>query len=149
MVSKDWLELAQIASSVVAACGLCATAWQMHRTRRASDLQALQKFFDDANEREAALAEAQTDAARGHAFIEFMNFLEMYACAYNKRLIIGRGVREMVRHKIQDSCIELQKSPGWHPEIERANDRSTTFIELRSFVRRYKAEISRRSIDCS
>lgn len=147
MVSKEWLELAQLTSSIIAAIGLCATAWQMHRTRRGSDLQALQKFFEDANEREAALATSEGDAARTHAFVEFLNFLEIYACAFNKRLIIGRGTRTMVRHKIQDSCIELQKRSAWHPHIENANDRSTTFIELRRFVRRYKREITRRALD--
>jgi hypothetical protein len=72
----------------------------MSRTRRTSDLQALQKLSEDANKREAALMEARSkseDAWR-HALVEFLNFLELYACAYNNGLVIGRGGKDIIRH---------------------------------------------------
>jgi hypothetical protein len=84
-------------SSAVAACGLVLTAWQMVRTRRVADLQALQKFFESANQHEAALARSGDDAQmQTHVFNEFLNFLEVYASAHNKKLF-GKGGEAMVR----------------------------------------------------
>ena len=144
-------QTAQLASTIIAAIGLLLTAGgliftacQMRRTRRTSDLQALQKFYEDANKREAELADAKTDDARIHAFNEFMNFLELYASAYNNGLVVGRGSRDIIRHKLEDSFIELDAAKQWHPHIEKALDRSTTFIELRRLIERHRAEVDRR-----
>jgi hypothetical protein len=153
MDAKDWVPIAQIASSIVAACGLLltacglgATAWQMRRTRIAADLQALQKFFDITNEREAALiaAAGKTEAERTYAFNEFLNFLELYAFAYNRGLF-GRGSEELVRHKLADSYNVLDEVKGWHSQIERAIDTSTTMIEFRKFRESNRDEIEIRA----
>jgi hypothetical protein len=150
LAAKDWAESAQVASSAIAACGLllaaCGlgiTAWQMRRTRRTADLQALQKFSEDANKREGALADAADDR-RLHAFHEFMNFLELYACAYNNGLVIGRGSRDIIRHKLEDSYIELEAAKEWHPYVAGALDRSTTFAELAKFIQRHRKEVDQR-----
>lgn len=136
-------------SGVAAAGGLFFTAWQMVRSRRVADLQALQKFFDGLSEREAALAQARDDAAaQTHAFNEFLNFLEVYASAHNRKLV-GSGSEEMVRHKLEDSYIELAEAKDWHPLIERALDRSTTFGEIVEFIRRHRKEIAQRRAERS
>jgi hypothetical protein len=146
---KEWLGVAQLVSSAVAACGLVLTAWQMRRTRRVADLQALQKFFETANEHEAALASNSDDPEKQkHVFNEFLNFLEVYASAHNNRLF-GKGGEAMVRHKLEDSYIELDAAAGWHPLIAAALDRSTTFDELRTFVRRHRREIEARKAERS
>jgi hypothetical protein len=143
VVSKDWLEVAQLVSSFAAACGLLLTSWQMLRARRVADLQALQKFFDDAVKREAALADAKEPAAQTYAFNELLDFLEVYASAHNEKLF-GSGSAKMVRHKLEDSVIELEAAKEWHPLIEKALDRSTTFAELTKFMRTHKKEIDER-----
>jgi hypothetical protein len=153
MAAKDWVEVAQVTSSIVAACGLVltacglgATAWQMRRTRMTADLQALQKFLDNTNEREAALTAAlsKSDAERLYAFNEFLNFLELYAFAYNRNLF-GAASEELVRHKLADSFNVLNEMKEWHPHIESAIDTSTTMIEFRKFRERNRAEIEQRA----
>lgn len=109
----------------------------------------LQKFSEDANKREAALAEARTDDARAHAFNEFMNFLELYACAYNNGLVIGRGSKDIIRHKLEDSYIELDAAREWHPHIVKVLDRSTTFVELTKFIHRHAKEVEGRKAERS
>jgi hypothetical protein len=153
VAAKDWVEVAQVTSGIVAACGLMltacglgVTAWQMRRTRLVADLQALQKFSESANNQETALADARKkdDTARSHAFNELLNFLELYACAYNHGLIIGPGSKKIIRHKLEDSYIELDHAKEWHPQIAKALDRSTTFAELSEFIRRHRKEIDQR-----
>jgi hypothetical protein len=116
----------------------------MRRARMVADLQSLQKFFEGAFEREAALANAPDDAAQQrHVFNVLLDFLEVYASAHNKKLF-GRGSEEMVRHKLEDSVLELEAAVEWHPLIQAALDRSTTFIELRKFMEKHRVEIARR-----
>lgn len=144
---KDWVPLAQFIAAACAVGGLLFTAFTIGRSRRTADLQALQKFSDDTNAREAALAEAQSDGARLHAFNEFLNFLELYACAYNHRLIIGRGGKKIVRHKVIDSFIELDAAKQWHPHVGKAIDRYSTLIELRKFIKSHRKEVEQRKAE--
>jgi hypothetical protein len=147
VVPKDWLEGAQLVSSAAAAVGLLLTSWQMVRTRRVADLQALQKFFESADARETALANAENDArTQAHSFNEFLNFLEVYASAHNMGLF-GAGSEEMVRHKLEDCYIELDAATEWHPQIAAALDRSTTFAELIKFIRYHGREIDARKAE--
>jgi hypothetical protein len=141
---QDWLQVAQLVSSIAATFGLFLTAWQFVRTRRTADLQALQKFFETASAQEAALARATDHATQTHAFHEFLNFLEVYANAHNNGLF-GAGSERMVRHKLEDSIIELLQSPGWHPVIQQALDRETTFEEIRKFRKKHEKEITART----
>ena len=53
----------------------------------------------------------------------------------------------MVRHKLEDSVIELEAAVAWHPLIEMALDRSTTLGELRKFIERHKPEINERKAE--
>jgi hypothetical protein len=148
------VEVAQIASSVFAGCGLFVAAYQAYRARlganqsqRTADLQALQKFFESVIEREATLDDASEDArTQRRAFQELLTFLEVHACAHNWNLF-GGGSEEMVRHKLQDSVIELEAAEAWHPLIEEALDRSTTLAELKKFIGLHKAEISERKTE--
>jgi hypothetical protein len=127
VAASDWIPYVQLAGVFFAGVGLFFTGFQTLRSRRTTDLQTLQKFSDDANEREAALAQAEGDQARRHAFNEFFNFLELYACAYNRGLINGRAIDEIVRHKLEDCYIELDAAKEWHPHVAAALDRSTTY----------------------
>jgi hypothetical protein len=101
----------------------------------------LQKFFEGVFEREAALTSRAGDAdQQRHAFNVLLDFLEVHASAHNKKLF-GRGSEEMVRHKLEDSIIELEAATDWHPAIEAALDRSTTFIQLRNFMHKHRREM--------
>jgi hypothetical protein len=144
MAASDWASLGGVAC---AAIGLALTALSIGRSRRTADLQALQKFADDANKREAALAEAETDDARLHAFNELLNFLELYASAYNNRLVIGRGSKKIVRHKLEDCFIELEAATAWRPHIGRAVDRFSTFDEITKSTAAHRREIEQRKLE--
>jgi hypothetical protein len=145
------VEVAQLISTSFAGVGLLVSAYQAYRTRlganqsqRTADLQALQKFFEGVIEREGTLYDASEDArTQKRAFQELLTFLEVHACAHNRNLF-GSGSEEMVRHKLEDSVIELEAAEAWHSLIEEALDRSTTLIELRKFIGLHKAEISER-----
>lgn len=93
------------------------------------------------NEREAALAVAKDDLAKQrHAFVEFMNFLEIYAAAINASLLVGVA-REIVEEKIVDSLVELTNAPQWHDDIEQSMRSSTTYMHLRKFNRKRRSSI--------
>jgi len=148
------VEVAQIVSSVFAGYGLFVAAYQAYRARavaersqRVADLQALQKFFDGVFEREAALHDAgDDDRPQRRAFHELLTFLEVHASAHNRSLF-GSGSEAMVRHKLEDSVIELDAAEAWHPLIEEASDRATTFAELLQFIRRHRDEIDQRKAE--
>ena len=144
---KDLVPLAQLIATACAVVGLFLTAFTVGRSRRTADLQALQKFSDDTNAREAALANVNSDAARHHAFNEFLNFLEIYATAYNHGLIVGRGSTKIVRLKLIDSFIELDAAKQWHPHIGKAIDRNSTLIELAKFIASNRPEVERRKAE--
>ena len=94
------------------------------------------------NEREFALVAASDDGSKQlHAFIEFLNFLEIYSAAFNAKLFIG-AAREIVQDKIIDSVVVLETSPHWHDEIEKSITSETTYKHLRRFVRTHRKTIA-------
>jgi hypothetical protein len=146
---KDWVE--QVPGGAAAAVGLfltvtglLLTARQMRRTRQNTDLQVLQKFFETVNKHEYELVHAKDAAAWTYAFNEFLNFLEIHCAAYNRKQF-GPGCKELVRHKLEDCYIELDRNQQCHPLIAKAIDRSTTFLEFRVFVQRNRKEIDTRA----
>lgn len=139
----DLLPYAQLAAPIAAATGLFVTAWQFARSREATTLQNLQEFFKASNEREAALAEAKDDAARRHAFVEYLNFLEVYSAAENGGLFIGVA-RELVRDKIIDSLVVLDAMPQWHQQIEASISSSVTYSHISEFMARHRRVLGER-----
>jgi hypothetical protein len=95
-------------------------------------------------EREAALAVAKEDEGKQrHAFIEFLNFLEIYSAALNKRLFVG-AAREIVCDKILDSIVLLESMPHWHDQIERSITSGVTYKHTRLFIKRQRRTIAAR-----
>jgi hypothetical protein len=141
LLISDYVPYAQIGSSFAAAVGLVLTAWQLWRARAVTTLQSLQEFFKASNEREAALVEAEGD--KRHAFIEFMNFLEVYSAAANERLLSGVTL-ELVNDKLIDSIVVLMQLGHWHDAIEGSVTGPTTYKHLRKFIRRHKKIIDGR-----
>jgi len=140
---SNYVPYAQIVSSLAAAVGLFLTAWQFRRTRAVATLQSLQEFFKASNEREAALAEAQDD--KRHAFIEFMNFLEVYSAAANGGLLTGVTL-ELVNDKLIDSIVVLMQLGHWHDSIEGSVTGPTTYLHLREFIKRHKKTVEGRYV---
>jgi hypothetical protein len=140
----ELLPYAQIGGTIAAAIGLLINAWQFWRNRRAATLQHLQDFFEAMNEREAALASSKDDVAkRSHAFVEFLNFLEVYSAAVNGNLFIGVA-RELVCDKIIDSIVVLENAPQWHDKIEKSFTSPVTYKHIIRFMKRERRTLSAR-----
>lgn len=129
-------------SSVVAAIGLLVSAYQTRQFRRSVSLQALVEFSKAANERERALnlGDAPT---KQHAFVEFLNFLELYAASYNGQLFVGVA-RELVEDKLIDSLVILECAPEWRTKIEEATTSQIAFKHLGRFMKQHRTTISAR-----
>jgi hypothetical protein len=141
----SYVPYAQIVSSSAAAIGLFFTAWQFWRSRKTTTLQNLQEFFKSVIEREAALAHAPTDEKKRHAFVEYLDFLEVYSAAVVGGLFIGVA-KELVRDKLMDSIITLERAPDWHDIIVKSVTSEITYKYLRRFVEKHRKILrSRRS----
>jgi hypothetical protein len=143
VTDSEWIAvaaLAQVAAAAIALGGLCFVGWQIRAGRKTADLQSLQDFYRSATEREHAFLRATDDGERLQAFHEFLNFLELYALAHNKRLLPDAS-REFVKDKLCDSIAEIEIMPSWHPQLLTAITSAKTFIELSRFYKRNRAEI--------
>jgi hypothetical protein len=144
LIDQGLLPYAQVGGTLIAAAGLFMNAYQVWRSRKSITLQHLQDFMKAMNERELALAEAKDDASKQrHAFVEFLNFLEIYSSAMNARLFVGVA-QEMVRDKIMDSIVVLEDSSHWHDEIENSITSEITYKHLRRFNWRHRRTIAAR-----
>jgi hypothetical protein len=141
LLVSDFVPYAQIGSGLAAAVGLILTAWQLWRARTTATLQSLQEFFKTSNEREAALAKAKGD--KRHAFIEFMNFLEVYSAAANSGLLAGVTL-ELVNDKLIDSIVVLMQLGHWHEVIGGSITSPITYKHIRKFIERHKKTIDGR-----
>jgi hypothetical protein len=136
-------EIAQIGSSLAATVGLFFTAWQFRRSRKAATLQHLQEFLKSTFEREAALANAEDAEKKRHAFVEYLDFLEVYAAAVNEGLFVGVA-RELVRDKITDSIVALEHAPEWHAVIENSVTSVITYKYLVRFMVKHRSLLDAR-----
>ncbi len=143
MSIADYVPYAQIISSGGAAIGLWLAAWQFSRSRKTTTLQHLQDFLKSTNEREAALADATDEQKKRHAFVEYLNFLEVYAAAVIGGLFIGVA-EELVRDKLMDSIITLERAPAWHDIIVKSVTSDITYKYLRRFAEKHRKLIELR-----
>lgn len=130
--------LAACVAALVAATSAGFAGFQVMLSRRTATLQVLQVFDKAITEREAALAAADTDQAKEHAFIEFLNFLELYAGIANRTLLAGLAL-ELVRDRLIDSVVVIERAPAWHDAIDNAIFHQDTFGELRKFLEMHRA----------
>ncbi|MGC1532868.1 MAG: hypothetical protein WA832_19640 [Bradyrhizobium sp.] len=137
MSIAQYVPYAQIVSNGGAAIGLFLTAWQFWRSRKTTTLQHLQEFFKSTIEREAALAHATDDEKRRHAFVEFLDFLEVYSAAVISGLFIGVA-KELVRDKLIDSIVTLERAPQWHDEIQKSVTSVVTYKYLIEFTAKHR-----------
>jgi hypothetical protein len=133
-----------VGGTIAAAIGLFINAYQVWRNRKAATLQHLLDFLKAMNEREAAIAANKLDGPKQlHAFIEFLNFLEIYSAAINARLLVGVA-REIVQDKLLDCAVILENSPYWQDEIEKSKTSETTYRHTTLFTHNYRSVIAAR-----
>ncbi|MCF7698240.1 hypothetical protein [Loktanella sp. M215] len=130
---------AAILSALAAVIGLGFIGWQIRQARKTSDFTTLQAFLKDAKDCENALMSDNLGDGR-KAFIELMNFLEIYAVALNKGLV-PKVSRDVIRLKLCDSLAVIQNAPKWHVVLEEAISSPETFEELQKFMTKNKCRI--------
>lgn len=138
----DAIKLAPLASAIVACLAALIAAGsatfagiQMRLARRTAVVQVLQSFDKAASDREAALAASTTTDAKKYAFHELMNFLELYAAIWNRRLVTSLA-RELIRDRLIDSLVVIERAKVWHGTIDRAISHEGTFAELQRFLKK-------------
>lgn len=132
--------IGQLIAAAAAVFGLGFVGWQVRSSRRSGDLTALQKFLSDCREREHGLYEAP-EGARGRRFYELLDHFEVYAAAYNHKLI-ERVSRGLVREKLRDSVATIEMAPQWHGHVETAVTSESTYKELALFIRKERNAIN-------
>lgn len=96
------------------------------------------------NGRELALADNVNDEAKHlHAFIEFLNFLEIYSAAINAGLLTGVA-REIAQDKLLDCAAILESDSYWQEKIEKSKTSETTYQHTIRFARKYNRTIATR-----
>ena len=136
----ELLPYAQVGSTLLVGLGLFINAVQYWRGRKLSTLQHILDFFKSTNEREASLADAQDENARRHAFVEFLNFLEIYSAAVNSNVFAGVA-DELVRDKLIDTIDVLESFPQWHHEVAKSKTSATTYKQLARFIKRNEGKL--------
>lgn len=134
--AEFWSAVGTCASAIIAFFGLFGIAWQISLGRRGADLQALQTFLRDAKEHENALIQAK-GSAKDQAFVEYLNFLETYSAAVNDRLF-PPVTRKHAIDRIIGAVVMIGEMPEWHDKIDKAITSSTTFDELRDFIKKHR-----------
>lgn len=135
-----------VAASIAALIAVIAVLFagvQILLARKTATIQVVQTFDKAAAEREAALASAADANKKEHAFNEFLNFLELYAALCNRSLVFGIA-NEIIRDRLIDSVIVLERAPAWHEKIDRAIYHHETFSHLRQFVQKNKRILDER-----
>lgn len=132
--------IGQCVSALAGVLGLGFIGWQIRAARKSSDLQALQAFLKDAKDHDAAILNGSTLEAKEQAFVEFLNFMEIYSTAVNDKLF-AKSSRKMTVDKLIDSIVVIAESSAWHGRFEAAITSATTFSELRRFMARYRKRI--------
>lgn len=146
IMTSDTIEIISAIAESVAAGAAVLALWfigsQIKQARKTSDLLTLQAFLKDAKEHENALITAKSDEEKNQAFIELLNFLEVYAAALNNKLV-PKVSKDFVHQKIRDSIVLIQSAPEWHPLLQGAITSLETFDALSKFMKDNKSEIGK------
>ena len=72
-----------------------------------------------------------------------MNHLELYAGVCNRKLARGLA-REIIRDRLVDSVVVIERAEHWHQKINQAIFHSDTFNQLRIFAEKNAKVLSTR-----
>ncbi len=139
----DWTVVASIGQAVAAIVSIFALVFlgcQIKDERNSADVTSLIEFVRVITDRENIILAAD-ETAKDRAFIELLNFLEVYAAATNNRLLL-RASRRIVIEKLRDAIALIECIPPWSDKLNDAMTTKTTFAELRKFATRERTEIN-------
>jgi hypothetical protein len=134
----------QVVAAVAAVGGLFFLAIQIRAARRVSDIQILQEFSKEAICRESELLAACTQERKDQAFVEYLNFLEIYAGALNGGLVPATS-RKLISDNVANAIATIQSSSIWSQKLAESIRTPSTYDEIGSFIRKNKREIENRT----
>lgn len=127
----------QLIASAAAVAALGFVGWQIKLARKAADFSTLKNFLRDVKEYQDALLSAAPER-KDAAFVEFMNFLEIYALALDQKLV-PKVSRKLIAQTLCESLACIWNAPKFHPLIENAYTSPETSKNLLILRRRMRA----------
>lgn len=136
--------LGSVASAAAAALGLCFVGWQIREARKVSDLNSLVEFNRGIELKETALLTtvraASDESLVDEAYIALLNFLEVYAAAHNRHLLVNAS-RDFVKDKLLDAAVLIDSDPKCRDKHAAAKLTEATFSEWGRFQERHKSDL--------
>ena len=129
----------QLIASAAAVAALGFVGWQIKLARKAADFSTLKNFLRDVKEYQDALLSAAPER-KDAAFVEFMNFLEIYALALDQKLV-PKVSRKLIAQTLCESLACIWNAPKFHPLIENAYTSPETFEKLIDFAKKNESKI--------
>jgi hypothetical protein len=145
--SNFWTAAAAVGQLVAAAsavAGLFFLGAQVRAGHHISDVQILQEFTRETTARELALLQAETDSHKRRAFVEYLNFLEIYAGAMNGRLLPPVS-RKLISDSLSNALATIQTNAAWSEQLFDAIRTTSTFEEIGRFLSENKKIISEKA----
>lgn len=140
-IPEIWSVTAYWIQALAALFGLCFIGWQVQQARKTSDLGTLQAFLKEVAGHERDILRSETAAQQEESFVAFLNFLEVYAAAFNDGLL-AKSSKKVIRLKLISALATIQSLPDWHPKLEDAISSPDTFEEVGKFFKKNKKAIS-------
>jgi uncharacterized membrane protein YebE (DUF533 family) len=131
-------QLIAVASAVAA---LVFVGWQIKQARKAADFSTLKDFLRDVKEHQDALLSVAPKGKEA-AFVEFMNFLKIYALALDQKLV-PKVSRKLIAQTLCESVACLWNAPNIHHLIVKAYTSPETFENLIKFAQKNEEKIEK------
>lgn len=138
--SGFWAAFGQIATAIIALVSIPAILSQMKSARSTSEVQTLIEFHRRVDALEDKLA-SSTNEDRYFAFIDYVNFLEVFAGLNNSKAL-HKISTEIIAKKIISALAIIDISDNFKEMLHNAIDTPSTFSEIKKFMK-----INKRSID--
>jgi hypothetical protein len=134
----------QLFAAAAAIAGLFFLGAQVRAGRRVADVQILQEFARETTAREYALVQAEGDAQKQRAFVEYLNFLEIYAGAMNGKLLPSMS-RKLIGDSLSNARATIQTNATWSDQFAAAIRTTSTFDEVGRFLSENRKAVSEKA----
>jgi hypothetical protein len=145
IVANDTVELltviGQLVAAIAAVAALAFVGFQIRQARKTADFATLKEFLKDVKEYQDRLLTAPL-SSKDTAFVEFMNFLEVYALALDKNLV-PKVSRKLIAQTLCESVACIWKAPDCHPLIEKAYTSEEVFENIIKFAKKNEVKIKK------
>lgn len=128
-------------TALVAIWTLPAISSQMRSARSTSEAQTLGEFLDRSKALADGLFGVDDSEKRRFAFLDYANFLELYAGLVNARVLHAKA-HEIIRHKLISAFAIIETTPDFSALLISGLDTPDTFMEINRFLHKNKSSIN-------